>query len=200
MIYVSPLVICDPENIPKNLRRLGRNWCYVIGDRVGELLTLAGLLLWNPELFDVCAFKATPKMRERALENGAVETRSVPVRNAMNEILRDAYIDDNQRGVNRWNKIIRDAGVEFELRLPSRRFNRKMGVHSGHEFDPEGRPLSAEEFEARRDEWLPTAGDKAWVKQLMQPVLERGKMANWLAPPARGIHGRPIDFEYVRRI
>ena len=33
----------------------------------------------------------------------------------------------------------------------------------------------------------------------MKPVTERGKMANWLSAPKRGIHGQPIDFEYVRR-
>ena len=32
-----------------------------------------------------------------------------------------------------------------------------------------------------------------------QPVLEPGQMANWVASPARGINGKPIDFEYVRR-
>jgi benzoyl-CoA 2,3-dioxygenase component B len=29
-------------------------------------------------------------------------------------------------------------------------------------------------------------------------VVEPGKMANWIAPPARGINGQPIEFEYVR--
>jgi benzoyl-CoA 2,3-dioxygenase component B len=29
------------------------------------------------------------------------------------------------------------------------------------------------------------------------PVTEPGKMAGWIAPPKRGIHGRPIDYEYV---
>ena len=32
---------------------------------------------------------------------------------------------------------------------------------------------------------------------LMQPVIEPGKVANWIAPPARGINGQPVDFEYV---
>jgi benzoyl-CoA 2,3-dioxygenase component B len=32
----------------------------------------------------------------------------------------------------------------------------------------------------------------------MKPVVEPGKFANWIAPPARGINGKPIDFEYVR--
>jgi benzoyl-CoA 2,3-dioxygenase component B len=134
------------------------------------------------------------------LEDGKLTTRSVPMRNAMNEVLRDGYIDDNQRGVNRWNKTIRECGVDFELKLPSRRFNRKMGLHAGHSFDPEGKPIDAAEFERRRDEWLPSAEDKQYLKRLMQPVLEPGKMANWIAAPARGINSQPLEFEYVRRV
>ena len=134
------------------------------------------------------------------LSDGRIDTRSVPLRNAMNEILRDAYVEDNQRGVDRWNKIIAEAGIDFELRLPSRRFNRKMGLHSGAPFDLDGAPVSAERFEAHRSEWLPNASDREHVKNLMQPVLERGKMAHWIAAPARGINAQPLDFEYVRRV
>ena len=36
----------------------------------------------------------------------------------MNEVLRDAYIDDNQRGVDRWNRMIADAGVSYTITLP----------------------------------------------------------------------------------
>jgi len=118
----------------------------------------------------------------------------------MNEILRDAYIDDNQRGVDRWNRFIREEEVDFTLTLPSRRFNRKMGIHSGQPFDPEGNPVTPEEFEAMRDKWLPTEGDRTYVKSVMTQVLERGKIAQWLAPPARGINGQPFDFEYIRRV
>ncbi len=32
----------------------------------------------------------------------------------------------------------------------------------------------------------------------MAPVTEPGKMANWIAAPAKGINGKPLDFEYVR--
>jgi benzoyl-CoA 2,3-dioxygenase component B len=32
----------------------------------------------------------------------------------------------------------------------------------------------------------------------MQPVTGRGQFAGWIAPPARGINGQPVDFEYVR--
>jgi benzoyl-CoA 2,3-dioxygenase component B len=133
------------------------------------------------------------------LDAGQVVTKSVPLRNAMNEVLRDAYVDDNQRGMDRWNKVIRDAGIDYELQLPSRRFNRKMGIHTGHFFDLAGQPISEQQFNDRRDDWLPTEQDRVYVKTLMQPVLEPGKMAHWLAAPARGINGKPIEFEYVRR-
>ena len=132
-------------------------------------------------------------------EDGRLVKRHVPLRNAMNEVLRDAYVDDNQRGVDRWNKFIEEGGIDFEITLPSRRFNRTMGVHAGKSYDPEGRPIGKDEFERRRDEWLPNERDRAWVMSLMQGVLEPGKMAHWIAPPARGINGKPIDFEYIRR-
>jgi benzoyl-CoA 2,3-dioxygenase component B len=134
------------------------------------------------------------------LEDGRLMTKSVPLRNAMNEILRDAYVKDNERGVRRWNKMIREAGIDFEIKLPNRRFHRTMGIHAGHHFDPDGRPLSEAEFDARRAEWLPTDADRTYVKSLMKPVLERGAMAHWIAPPPRGINGQPLDFEYIRRV
>ena len=57
--------------------------------------------------------------------------------------------------------------------------------------------LSDEEWEARRHDWLPTEADRAFVGSLMRPVTEPGQMAGWIAPPKRGIHGKPVDFEYV---
>ena len=33
---------------------------------------------------------------------------------------------------------------------------------------------------------------------IMQPVDEPGKIANWIAPPSRGINKKPLDYEYVR--
>ena len=133
------------------------------------------------------------------LEDDRIVSKEVPMRNAMNEILRDAYVDDNARGVARWNKIISQAGIDYTLNLPSRRFNRNMGLHSGRPFDTAGEPISEERFNAMRDQWLPTPADKAYIQNLMKPVLEPGKMANWIAAPARGINHKPINFEYIRR-
>ncbi|MBI5068048.1 MAG: benzoyl-CoA 2,3-epoxidase subunit BoxB [Deltaproteobacteria bacterium] len=132
-------------------------------------------------------------------QNGALVTEDVPMRNAMNEVVRDAYIEDCQRGVDKWNRAIAAHGIPFELRLPSRRFHRAVGVHAGQHFDPEGNPVSAEAWQASQDAWLPSAADRAHVQGLMrEPVMEPGKMASWIAAPKQGIKGRPVDFEYVR--
>jgi benzoyl-CoA 2,3-dioxygenase component B len=132
------------------------------------------------------------------IEDGRMTDRDVPLRNAMNEVLRDAYIDDNQRGVDRWNRMIAEAGVNYTITLPSRRFNRTMGIYAGHHFDPQGNPISAEEWQRRKPEWLPSDADRIYVNSLMLPVLELGKMANWIAAPDRGVKGQPVDFEYIR--
>ena len=54
-------------------------------------------------------------------------------------------------------------------------------------------------FEACRAEWLPTEADRAHLRAVQRPVLERARVAGWLAPPARGINNMPaLDFDYVR--
>jgi benzoyl-CoA 2,3-dioxygenase component B len=132
-------------------------------------------------------------------ENGKLTEQEVPLRNAMNEVLRDEYIKDCQRAVDRWNKTLQKAGVTgMMLRLSHRRFHRGVGPCAGFSFDPDGRMISETEFKAREGEWLPSEADRLYVKSLMHPVVEAGKMANWIAPPAKGIDGRPVDFEYVK--
>ena len=132
-------------------------------------------------------------------EGGKLVEQEVPLRNAMNEVLRDEYVKDCQRAVDRWNKTLVKAGVTgMPLRLPHRRFHRGVGAGAGLFFDPAGQPIGQADYQAREGEWLPTAEDRVFVKSLMHPVTERGKMANWIAPPPKGINGMPIDFEYVR--
>jgi benzoyl-CoA 2,3-dioxygenase component B len=135
------------------------------------------------------------------MKDGAVAREDVPLRNAMNEVLRDAYVEDCQRGVDKWNRAIAAHGISFELKLPSRRFHRHIGIYGGPGmfFDPTGKPIPESEFEAKKAEWLPTDADKAYVKSLMQkPVYDPKQMANWIGAPKQGIKGRPVDFEYVR--
>jgi benzoyl-CoA 2,3-dioxygenase component B len=128
-----------------------------------------------------------------------VGDQDVPLRNAMNEVLRDEYVEDCQRGVDKWNRTISQAGIPFQFVLPNRKFHRHVGLHANATFDPQGNALSKEEFEKRRDEWLPNDADKAYVKSLMtKPIYDPKQMANWIAAPKMGIKGKPVDFEYVR--
>jgi benzoyl-CoA 2,3-dioxygenase component B len=118
---------------------------------------------------------------------------------ALNERLRQDYIEDCARGVLRWNKIIEKAGIAFEIKLPHRGFNRRIGAFAGLRVSPDGKVLSEAEWKANEGKWLPTDEDRAYVTSLMGPaVVQPGKFAHWIAPPARGINGQPADFEYVR--
>src|SRR5215813_5179348 len=126
---------------------------------------------------------------------GGIKTEQIPMRNAMNEVTRNSYVRDCDMGVKRWNRLIERAGYNVRLSLPSTRFRRNIGSWAGITTDPAGRPISQAEFDARKAEWLPHDGDRAFVHSLMQGVLEPGKMAAWIAPPDRGINNNPVDYE-----
>jgi benzoyl-CoA 2,3-dioxygenase component B len=132
------------------------------------------------------------------VEDGRLVPREVPLRNALNEVLRTEYVKDCERAMTRWNKYLKEEGADAELYLPSTRFHRHVGEFAGHHSDVHGQLITAKEFEARRDQWLPTLADREYVRSLMHPVTEPGKIANWIAPPNAGIKGRPFEFEYVR--
>ena len=130
--------------------------------------------------------------------NGQWSTREIPMRRAMNACLLDAYLKDCHRALNRWNALLEQAGLPERLILPSTRFNRHLGVFAGQTFDFEGNPVTQDEFDAGIREWLPAAEDYKLVRESMVGVYEPGKMANWIAPPQRGVGGKPLDFEYVQ--
>lgn len=133
------------------------------------------------------------------IENGRITMQEVPTRNAMNEILRDEYVDDCERACRRWNKIVEDAGItDFRFSIPHRRFNRSMGMYSDAHFDPLGEPISADAFEAGREQWLPTESDRDYVRSLMVPEYEPGKFASWIAPPKRPLRGTEMNYSYVK--
>src|SRR6187401_1184576 len=90
------------------------------------------------------------------VEDSELKTREVPLRNALNELLRGEYMKDCEKGLARWNKVLADEGASERLFLPHARFHRHVGEFAGHTFDIEGNLISREEFERRKDEWLPT--------------------------------------------
>jgi len=132
------------------------------------------------------------------LEGGALVQRQENALMTLNERLRDDYIKDCQGGVDRWNKILERAGVPQRLKLAHKAFNRKIGRFAGQHITPEGRAVSEAEWQSHTREWLPTDEDHTFISSLMGRVIEPGKFANYIAPPARGIGNQPVDFAYVR--
>ena len=132
------------------------------------------------------------------VQNGQLVEKEVPMLNALNEVLRDDFIKDSVAGVGRWNKVLEKAGIPTRLVVPHKAFNRRIGALAGIRMSPEGRVVSEEEWKAHEAEWLPSDADRAFVSSLMGRVVEPGKFAHWIAPPAMGINKQPVDFEYVR--
>ena len=145
---------------------------------------------------DHVAKTATLSIEHPDGEGGAV-SETVPLRNAMNEVVRQSYVRDCEIGLKRWNRQIQKAGFAVELVLPSQRFRRSIGAWAGASADLAGHIVAAEEWQQRQALWLPTAEDRAYVHRLMQGVTEPGKIASWIAPPDRGINNLPVDYEYV---
>ena len=132
------------------------------------------------------------------IEDGKIVRKEVPALTAINMRLRDDYVKDASGGLKRWNKIIEKAGVEFKMTLPHEGFHRQIGVFAGAPITPEGEMIGKEEWNARKDEWLPNKADGDFIQSLMKPCYEPGKYATWIAPPKVGIDNKPGDFEYVK--
>ena len=132
------------------------------------------------------------------LIDGAIRAADEPALSAINMRLRDDYVHDAAGGVARWNKIIEKAGVDFALSLPHVAFNRRIGEFAAIEATPEGKLLGSDEWQARKDAWLPSKADGAFITDLMRPEWEPGKYAGWIAAPRVGIDNKPGEFEYVK--
>ena len=112
--------------------------------------------------------------------------------------LRDDYVADCDVGVGRWNKIIAEFAIPFEIKLPHVAFHRHIGEFSAIKADVDGNVLSEAEWQRRRGEFLPSEDDRIYIEGLMKPEYEPGKFANWIAPPKVGIDNKAGDFEYVK--
>ncbi len=134
----------------------------------------------------------------QVVEGGKIVTQHVPALTALNARLRDDYIKEVQAGLDRWNRIPEKLGIPFRFTLPHLGFHRAIGSFAGEYISPDGQVMTESEWSRHTSEWMPTEEDHAYIESLMGRVIEPGKFANWIAPPARGIKGKPIDFEYVR--
>lgn len=129
---------------------------------------------------------------------GELVQHEAPALNALNERLRDDFVEDSIAGVEGWNVGLLKRGIDFRFTVPHKAFNRQIGPLAGLKISPEGRVVTAAEWDASVRDWLPTAEDREFVQSLMGRVVEPGKFANWIAPPSAGINGQPVECEYVR--
>jgi benzoyl-CoA 2,3-dioxygenase component B len=132
------------------------------------------------------------------LVDGQIKLVDEPALTALNMRLRDDYVADCAKGVERWNKIIEKAGVKFRLELPATTFHRQIGEFRDVNTTPKGVLVDAATWAKTRDEYLPSKADGDFIESLMQPEVEPGKFASWIAPPKVGIDNKPGDFEYVK--
>jgi len=130
--------------------------------------------------------------------NGALATREAPALNALNERLRDDFMQDSIAGINGWNTLLQKRGIDFRFELPHKAFNRQIGPLAACKFSPAGELVSDEQWARGVRAWLPTAEDRMFVQSLMGRVVEPGKFANWIAPPSSGINGQVVECQYVR--
>jgi benzoyl-CoA 2,3-dioxygenase component B len=83
----------------------------------------------------------------------------VPALRAINCRLLDDYIADCQGGIDRWNKVIEKAGIDFRITQPHKGFNRRIGEFAGRRISPQGQLLSEADWQARSSQWLPGEAD-----------------------------------------
>src|SRR6266699_2409082 len=104
------------------------------------------------------------------LKDGQVVEERVPALSALNMRLRDDYVADAASAVERWwNRAIARAGIEYAIHLPHVAFNRRIGEFAAIHADPDGNMLSAEEWQRRRDQFLPNTADNLFIESLMRP-------------------------------
>ena len=78
---------------------------------------------------------------------------------ALNMRLRDDYVEDAAQGIARWNKILSDRGIAFEITLPHQAFYRQIGGFAGLLVSPTGEVLSEDDWAKQKDDFLPSADD-----------------------------------------
>jgi len=81
--------------------------------------------------------------------------------------------------------------------LPHVAFHRQIGEFSKIKADIDGNILAEAEWE-KKNNYLPSSADLAYIESLMRPEFRPGQFASWIASPKTGIDNKPGDFEYVK--
>ena len=132
------------------------------------------------------------------LLDGELKEVELPAISAINARLLDDYINECANIVTSWNRIITEQGIDFEMRLPHRGFNRRVGEFNEASISTTGELMRASDWAQNSNDWLPSDEDGDYILSLMKPEYRAGHFSPWIAAPRAGIDGKPGDFEYVR--
>jgi len=130
--------------------------------------------------------------------DGKIQDVDTAAISAINARLCDDYIDDCEKVMLRWNRVMKAFDLDYSLKLPHRAFNRAVGEFADVFATDAGELIAESEWQDRNSEWLPSESDLEYILSLMQQETGIGKYAPWIAPPKAGINGQPGDFEYVK--
>jgi benzoyl-CoA 2,3-dioxygenase component B len=132
--------------------------------------------------------------------DGKIQIVDTPALSAINARLCDDYMDDCEKVMKRWNRVLQTHDLDYSLSLPHRAFSRAVGEFSEVYVTVAGEIVSETEWNERKDEWLASDADLEYILSLMQPETNPGKYASWIAVPRAGINGQAGDFEYVKLV
>src|SRR6187397_1310437 len=85
------------------------------------------------------------------LVDGKIKMVDEPALTAINMRLRDDYVTDCAKGVERWNKAIEKAGIDFKLKLPHVAFHRHIGEFANVKASPAGEVIGEAEWAKQKD-------------------------------------------------
>ena len=121
------------------------------------------------------------------LVDGKVKMVDEPALTAINMRLRDDYVTDCAKGVERWNKVIEKTGVRFKLKLPHVAFHRGIGEFGNIKASPEGEVLSETEWAKAEGPVAALQGRRRFHRQ-PDGALLGARQVRLLDRPAEGRH------------
>ena len=123
-----------------------------------------------------------------AAGEGRLERKAIPMRTAMNEVLRDWYcrrLRGRRPALEPHPRAPRHVGSPAAARSQVQPRHRHVLVAALR--SATASPLSDAEWERRKHEWLPAPPTASTCSaSWREPVYEPGKFANYIAPPLRG--------------
>ena len=122
------------------------------------------------------------------LVDGKIKMVDEPALTAINMRLRDDYVADCAKGVERWNKAIEKAGVALPARAAARRpSTASIGEFQNVKASPAGEVLSDAEWAKQKDQWLPSKADGDFIAE-PDGALLGARQVRLLDRPAQGRH------------